>query len=814
MVLEEHVHFFSLDGDWTLTPATTSHSLPARLAEHDRGEEIRLKAVVPGCVHTDLLREGVIDDPYYRDNELSQMWVGETDWVFSRSFRVPAELLQCEYVELVFEGLDTLAEVVLNGRLLGRTDNAFRTWRFDVSDALANGENSIEVRFDAPVPAAARANEQDFYWHTGLGAERLAGINHLRKNQSNFGWDWGPRCATSGIWRPVRLEGVRGGRFAGMRVVQESLSDAAAQLCVQVTCEGVTGAATVRARALLDSHDVAVGTAHVDEHQQSEMSLHIAEPKWWWPNGSGEQVLYTIVCELLDEHGEVLDSRTRRVGLRSIRLVREEDTEGESFRFEVNGRPLYMKGANWIPADTFVTRVSAAHYRRLLEGAVSANMNMLRVWGGGIYEDEVFYDLCDELGLLVWQDFMFACAAYPADKPEFMANVREEAREQIIRLRDHACMALWCGNNEMEQIHPCIGDGEEARAAGAMTWESYEALFDRVLAELVEELHSEGAYWPSSPHTPGAKRGDANEPGSGDAHLWMVWHGRRPFEAYRECEHRFISEFGFQSFPEPQAVARYTAPGDRNVTSRIMEHHQRSPIGNDAIIQYMLEWFRLPSRPDMVLWVSQILQGLAVTYGVEYWRRNAPRTMGTLYWQLNDCWPVASWSSIDWEGRWKALHYMMARAYAPLLLSAVEDAEAGTIRLYVTSDEAQPCETLLTWRMWTVDGEVIALGEEDVDVPASGTVEVVTLEFDEQIGQLGAHTLVFFGELYRGDTRESDVMVTFVRPKHLDLRDPRLSVDRHPGEDGREQWVISAEKPALWVWPDLPGVDMRYSDRF
>lgn len=808
------MEYLSLDGSWTLSSVDGAHA--------------DIPAVVPGCVHTDLLRAELIEDPYYRDNELSQMWVGERDWTFRRTFRVSGSFLANERVELVCEGLDTLARIVVNGSVIGTTDNAFRTWRFDVGDRLHVGENTIEVTFASPVRAGAEKNQERFYWHTGIGAERLEGVNHLRKSQCNFGWDWGPRCATSGIWKPIRLSGISGGRFDHVSVRQEALSADAAALSVAVRCKHTDAPATLRVHVRLGEDDVAVGTAALplDESGASaELSLHIAEPRLWWPNGAGDQPLYAVVCELLNEQGERIDEIIKTVGLRTVRLVREADDWGESFYFEVNGRAIFAKGANWIPADTFVTRIGTEHYEALLSAAAQANMNMLRVWGGGIYEEDLFYELCDRLGLLVWHDFMFACAAYPADQEAFLESVKAEAIEQVRRISHHPCMALWCGNNELEQIHGCIADGDAARAAGAMDWKDYELLFDEVLAGVVNEHAPWIAYWPSSPHTPGAKRADSNDPNAGDAHLWMVWHGRQPFEAYFECEHRFNSEFGFQSFPEPRAVARYAAPGERNITSRIMEHHQRSPIGNDAIVQYMLEWFQLPAHADMVLWTSQILQGLAITYAVEHWRRSAPRGMGTLYWQLNDCWPVASWSSLDWQGRWKALHYMMKRAYAPLLLSTVVDSEGGHITLYVTSDEAAPCETVLSWRMWTTSGEIIALGEEDVDVPAAGTVEVLTLEFDEQIEQLGAHNLILFGELHRGVERESDVVATFVRPKHLDLESPLLHVERsatpesHSGAapevaSRAEQWTITAEKPALWVWPDLPDVELRYSDRF
>ena len=804
--------YLSLDGEWTLKAGTRADDVPGEIRDSNLFRT-GIPATVPGCVHTDLLDAGLIDDPYYRDNELSVLWVGETDWTYRRTFRLDEAFVSSGPVELVCSGLDTLAEIRINGTRVGETDNAFRSWRFPIDTLLSVGENEITVLFTAPVPWARDANEQNFYWHTGMGAERLPGVNHLRKSQANFGWDWGPRLATSGIWKRIGLEALESGRLDDVDIRQTALDDDAAELSVGVSCNGAQDGTTVRVRAKFSGDDVAVATAGVSGCR-AELSLHIAEPRRWWPNGAGPQHRYSIVAELLDTTGAPVDRCEKCIGLRTLRLVREPDDWGESFYFEVNGYPLFAKGANWIPADTLVTRVEASHYRRLLRSAADAHMNMLRVWGGGIYEYDLFYDLCDELGIMVWQDFMFACGAYPAARNEFLENVKAEAREQIRRLRHHPSIALWCGNNELEQIHPCIGDGEDARAAGSMTWDSYEHLFDSLLPDLVAELQPDTAYWPSSPHTPGAKRGDANDPHSGDAHLWMVWHGRQPFEAYRECEHRFNSEFGFQSFPEPAAVAQYAAPGERNITSRIMEHHQRSPIGNDTIVQYMLEWFQLPVRSDMVLWTAQILQGLAITYAVEHWRRSVPRGMGTLYWQLNDCWPVASWSGIDWQGRWKALHYMMMRAYAPLLVSSVENPEKGTITLFVTSDELSPCETRLEWRMWTVDGEIIALGEEDVDVPASGTVEVLTLEFEEQIEQLGAHNLIFFAELFRGETRESDAVATFVRPKHLELRNPALTVRRNQLDGNAESWKLSVERPALWVWPDMPGYELRYSDRF
>ena len=809
------MEYLSLDGRWTLS--TGSHVDVACPVLPDEG----IPAEVPGTVHTDLLAAGRIPDPYVRDQEQQQTWVGRTDWVYRRSFHITPEFLKKDRVELVCEGLDALATLTINGTRVAQTENAFIAHTFDAAPFLSPGENQIEVAFRAPVSAARESQDRRFFWHTGIDQERLSGGNHLRKSQCNFGWDWGPQCATCGIWRSMIVRSFDVASINDVHVRQVELSEESATVHVtaHASSYGETIPAALSVTLRLGGDIVAAGSASCTADSEADeslvlagLSLHVAEPRLWWPNGMGDQPLYELVCDLIDESGDLLDRVVRYVGLRTIRLVRDNDEWGQQFAFEVNGIPVFIKGANWIPADTFPTRLADEQYIHLLDSAVSANMNMLRVWGGGIYESDQFYSLCDERGILVWQDFMFACSAYPADSDDFVDSVVQEISYNIRRLRSHPCIALWCGNNEMEQIHGCISTGSQLDALGAMSRESYTQLFDVRLADLVRRFDPERPYWPSSPHTPGEKRADANDPRSGDAHLWMVWHGRQPFEAYRESGHRFISEFGFQSFPEPQAVAKFAEPEERNITSRIMEYHQRSPIGNDAIIQYLLSWFRLPVGDDMVLWTSQILQGIAVTSGVEHWRRSIPRTMGTLYWQLNDCWPGPSWSSIDWEGRWKALHYMIRNAYAPFLLSAVEDQDDGTVTLFVTSDVGERKWLSLSWRLWTVDGELISLGVEEVDSRVRSTTEVITLDFSEQIEQLGAENVLFYARLFDGDSECSSSVTTFVRPKHLELKDPGIDVTLLDADAGHFQLV--ADRPALWVWGEAIGRDITYSDRF
>jgi beta-mannosidase len=434
---------------------------------------------------------------------------------------------------------------------------------------------------------------------------------------------------------------------------------------------------------------------------------------------------------------------------------------------------------------------------------------MLRVWGGGIYEPDVFYNLCDELGLCVWQDFMFACAAYPAFDRKYLDNVRLEAEDNIRRLRHHACLALWCGNNELEQ--GWVGDKWNETQ---MSWKDYSTLFDKLLPSVVKQLDPERDYWPCSPHSPLGDRKDFNNPNWGDAHLWNVWHGRQPFEWYRTAMHRFVSEFGFQSFPHPLTVESYTQPGDRNITSYIMEFHKRSNIGNPTIFTYMLDWFRLPKNFEMMLWLSQILQGMAMKYAVEHWRRHMPRTMGALYWQLNDCWPVVSWSSIDYFHRWKALHYMAKQFFSPILVSAVEDTEQKSFSIYVSSDLTENKKGKISWQVTDVAGNILLEGEEMLEVPASKSRCVKVVRLPENLRMHNIRDLLFWVEFSVKGKAVSRNFASFARPKHLELRNPEIKVDISRTEKEVAVLTLTARAPALWVWLDVENTNVRFSDNF
>ena len=796
----------SLNGTWTLTKP---------------GDAKPLDAPVPGVVHDALQAAGTIDDPFYRDNENALAWIGETDWLYARTFDVPAEFLASDKIVLRCLGLDTLATIRLNGKKIATTDNMFRTWEFDVRKELRAGENRIEIRFASVIPVINK-NQKKVSLFPTKQPERISGHTWVRKEACNFGWDWGPKLVTAGIWRDIELIAHDTAELTDVLVQQHH---AKKQGKPRVTLDVAIDSKTLTTKRSKLQADVTLtyngkSVAHTRvalSRNKATASFVIETPKLWWPNGMGEQPLYELTVDLLDANESLLDTQTHRIGLRTLGVVRKPDRYGESFHFACNGVAFFSKGANWIPADVFATRVTAGLYEDLLTSAVEANMNMIRVWGGGIYESELFYDLCDELGLCVWQDFMFACSTYPAFEPAFMETVEAEADDAIRQLRHHACLALWCGNNEMEEIA-----GDERRHK-IMPWDEYKSLFDKLLPSRVAKLDPQRDYCPASPHSSLGPRNNSSNHTSGDAHLWHVWHGRAPLEWFRTSYHRFCSEFGFQSFPEPKTVNTYTQPGDRNVASPIMEHHQRTHIGNTRIMHYMVEDFRMPSTFEDTLWLSQILQARAIQIGVEHWRRNMPRCMGALYWQLNDCWPVASWASIDYLGRWKALHYHTRHFFAPVLLSALENAEKKTVELHISADPMPAApkkasnKASLVWTLVTLAGEVLARETQAVEIKPGKTHRAMTVDLAQVTAEFGQGNVILFADLVQRDEVISSTMATLVKPKGLDLQDPKLTVTVQRSDDPGEFHVhLKSKRPALWTFLDFPSdeIDAHYSDNF
>ncbi len=784
-------------------------------------------ASVPGCVHTDLLAAGAVPDPWWRDNEAALDWVWREDWIYRRTFTLSGEDVSAPVLKLCCNGLDTLATVCVNGAEVLRADNMFRVWEVNLRGAARAGENEIEVRFASPLNAmeAGHTNRPLPAWN--IYREAFRGRSYLRKMGCAFGWDWGPVAPTAGIWRGIRV--VAGaGRLSGLpHVRQEHGPGGTVALDVSGAVEGA--GAAVRITLSREGRTVAEAEAPIVDGRFS-CRLEVPEPRLWWPNGMGAQPLYELRAELRAAEGDVLDTGGMRVGLRTVELVRESDAYGTSFAFRVNGRRIFAKGANWIPCDIFPSRVDESVYARLLGDAAESHFNMLRVWGGGIYEHPCFYDLCDELGLLVWQDFMFACSTYPTFDTAFMGNVRAEAEDAVRALRRHPCLALWCGNNEIEQGF-VDWEGDEWRA-GRMPARDYRRLFDEALPDVVAREDGATPYWPGSPHTPGAKRADFNDPTDGDAHAWSVWFGGEPFEAQRRWTFRFMSEFGFQSFPEPRTVEAFTLPGDRALNSWVMDYHQRSGPGNGTILRYLYEWFSPPSGFDDTLWMTQLTQALCIQYAAEHARRIQGRMDGLLYWQFNDMWPAPTWSSVDVYGRWKALQFLARRFFAPVCLSVVESLRHSTMELHVSNHRPDDLHARVHWVLTTAAGGTLSEGSADVSVPSQANRRAAVVDcaewrdgstplpletrFCPHPPRAADRDLVLFAWVEDDGGEVSRTMAFFAKPKHLALGTPQVSVDVDGPDAGAGEWrlTLRTDVPAPWTHLVAEGGGGRFSDNF
>src|ERR1039458_3998111 len=756
------------------------------------GADDWMLATVPGCVHTDLLAAGKIPDPFFRDNEKSLQWIGETNWTFRRGFDVPEEFLKLDRVRLRCDGLDTLATVKINGQEIGRTDNMFRTWEFDVKSALQSGENRIEISFVSPLPLMKeRQSARALYeW---IGPHETPGRAWVRKEPCNFGWDWGPVLITCGIWRDIGLVAFDHARLADVQILQDHSVAGTVGLKIEINSE-TTGTEPLSAIVSVSHAGEILQTKTVElDGGAGRTAIEINDPKLWWPAGMGAQPLYEVAVELRDASGATIDRAVRRIGLRTLKLLPKDKIN--SLRFEVNGVSFFAKGANWIPADPFPNRVSTEKLRRYVADAVAANMNSLRFWGGGYYEDDALFDACDEMGICVWMDFKFACSSYPAFDEHFMDNVRAEAHDQLQRLRHHPCIAVWCGNNEISLMTA------EKWSAKSMARADYDKLFKELLGGQVAKFAPQANFVSGSPDC-------------GDMHYWQVWHGGKPFEAYRTLT-GFMSEFGFQSFPELKTVRAYTTAEDHaSVMTPVMQWHQRSAgNGNERIKDTTLKYFNEPKDFESALWVSQILQATAVKTGAEHWRRSMPQSMGCMFWQYNDCWPVTNWSSVDYFGRWKALQFLARRFYSPLLVSALEIPGRGEIDIYTTSDLGEPRRGTVEWSVTDVTGNEIQRGSLPVEIAPRSSAKVGALNLKREIGRHGITNHLVWLKLVVDGKIESENLVTFVRPKELKLADPQLKTAVASAANGFLV-TVTAAKPALWCWLDLGGMDARYSDNF
>jgi len=753
------------------TPGSLKIPLTSGWKFREKNKDVWYSATVPGSVHTDLLANTVIGDPFYRDNEQKQQWIGKTDWEYRTTFKVNQQTLDRKNLELVFEGLDTYADVYLNEKLLIKTDNMFRTWRVDCAGNLKPGDNTLTIDFRSPINEILPVMAKMKYELPAVNDQGEKTSPHTRKAPYQYGWDWGPRFVTSGIWRPIFLEAWDNARIEDLQITQKQVSKEQADISASIN---IVSTSDSDAEVLLEDvgHKNIVGRKQIKLTRganQVALNFVIRNPALWWPNGLGAHPLYTFRARLFLE-GRLANEHAVRTGLRSLEVRQQDDAWGRSFAFIINGVPVFAKGANWIPADSFPTRITPEKYRWLIKSAADANMNMLRVWGGGIYETEEFYELCDEMGILLWQEFMFACSMYPGNQ-EFLDNVRAEAEDNVRRLRNHPSIVIWSGNNEIETAWFNWG---WKKSLPPSVWDDYQKIFDGVLKEVCSTLDPSRLYWPSSPH--GGLPDDLNSLKSGDTHSWKVWHAAAPFTDYQKEFPRFMSEYGFQSFPQIETVETYTLPEEHDIQSPVMMAHQRHPRGNQLIKEYMLREYPAPRDFESFLYLSQVLQAEGIKIGAEHLRRIMPRNMGSLYWQLDDCWPVASWSSIDYFGRWKALQYYAKRFYSPVLVSPY--AEAKDLKFYIVSDLVRETKGVLNVELRDLEGKKLDATRKDVLVAPLKSLVYLSMPLSDLLKNQDSKNVMIYCELVGLDGKVISSNEFFFEPaKNLMLPTSRINAD-------------------------------------
>ncbi len=753
-------------------------------------------ATVPGDTISALLAARQIPDPYEGRNELDVQWIGREDWVFERSFTVPGQTARAAGLFLNFDSLDTVGRVFVNDRLAGRFANMFRRYRFDVNGMIRPGPNTIRVEFDSPEKTAIAAAAKLPYPIPTAGAPVSSpNRNMLRKVQCHAGWDWGPCLMVSGLYGQAYLGAVSVARIEHVYTVQRHRRGACD---VEVTCEALAPAAGKT------EFEVRLGNGLFRKTVTLTRGLNLLKgtvtvraPQLWWPAGHGAQPLYDLTVRVGD------DTSRKRIGLRTLDVVNEEDKQGMSMLFRVNGRDIFAKGANWIPADAMPARHTRERLDDLLSSAVEANMNMIRVWGGGQYETDDFYELCDEKGLMIWQDFMFSCSLYPAS-PEFLDSVREEAEYQVKRLRDHACLALWCGNNENVGALNWHAESRQNRDRYVI---DYDRLNEGVLGATVDACDPTRIFWPSSPC---GGRGDYSDnwhnDNRGDMHFWSVWHESKSFDAYLKVKPRFCSEFGFQSFPSMSSIRTYAREWERNVTSPVMEHHQKNVGGNSRVVETITRYFRFPAKFDQFIYLSQVQQALAIQTAVRHWRRLRPLCMGALYWQLNDMWPVCSWASLEYGGKWKLLHYAAKRFFAPASASVFVEGDA--VEAWVVNDGPAALRGTLEARVIDFAGRVLWKKRVPVTMRAgaakrTGRWAVADLTPDP--------AAAFLQVTLKADTFNDEQTLFFTEPKRCELQPARIRHTVRKTATGLSV-ELTADKPAFYVSLDPQALRGRFSD--
>lgn len=751
-------------------------------------------ATVPGVVHTDLMDNGIIEDPFFRLNERGLQWIDKEDWIYETTFLLSPEMMEKQNIELVFKGLDTYADVYLNEEKILSTDNMFREWQADIKPYLQTGENKLKVYFHSPIKMdIPKWDALPYHYKASNDQSENGGVFDkkvsvfARKAGYHYGWDWGPRLVTSGIWRPVFIEAWEDARIDNLFIRQKEVNKNRAVITGEIEVEADRDFSKAVVSIADDGSGRVWGSQEVTLKKglnRVAVSFTIKNPKLWWSNGLGEPHLYDFRTDLTINR-QLTDSRTEKIGIRSLKIINQPDKDGKTFYVELNGHPVFAKGANYIPQDNFLPRVTKEKYEKTILDAANANMNMLRIWGGGIYENDLFYDLCDRYGILVWQDFMFACSLYPAEG-ELLENIRREAIDNVKRLRNHACIALWCGNNECNDAWFNWGwkrqYTEQNPEYAQRIWKQFTDQYYVTLPEVVKAYAPESFYWPSSPF---ARTDGGSDDRNGDRHYWDVWHGKQPIEAYNRVRSRFFSEYGFQSFPEFESVKRYAPePTDWDIYSEVMMSHQRGGAHANGLIEtYLLNEYRKPKDFESFLYMNHVLQGDAIKTAIEAHRRDMPYCMGTLFWQHNDCWPVASWASRDYYGRWKAQHYFARQAFRDLLVSPIVDKE-GVLNVFVVSDRLTSCSATLEVTVSKLTGEVINSYRKSVKVPANASRKLFSINLEQALKGTPKEEIFIHARLTDKEKNTYANNYFPVKQKEVDYPKATLSKSIRPVEGG------------------------------
>jgi len=772
------------------------------------GDKEWLPATVPGTVHTDLLDNKKIPDPFYGTNEKELQWIETCNWEYELWFNSNAEIISSYHCELQFEGLDTYAKVYLNDSLILVAENMFRTWSIECNKFMKPEKNHLVIIFES---AVKRGNQEARKNTPTLPGEEKV---YTRKAQYQYGWDWGPRFAGFGIWKPVKFVAWTALRINNVQLSHELLSDSVTEISA-VLDVAADKASMVYIKIVLEG--AAKDSFYFEQPltlpltENIEVDFEINNPMLWSCTGSGKQNLYRVTIQLMDPERESDVFRTS-YGLRKVELVQEKDKPGSSFYFKVNDEAVFMKGANWIPADHFLPRVTKNKYRELLTAAKDANMNMIRVWGGGVYEDDAFYDICDSLGILVWQDFMFACAMYPGDS-SFLANVHSEVIDNVTRLRNHPCIALWCGNNEIDEGWKNWGWQKQYKYSAkdsAAIWKNYLGLFHELIPGLLSQLDPSRPYWESSPSI---GWGHEESLRSGDSHYWGVWWGMQPFEMYMKKTGRFMSEYGFQGMPSMKAIEMFAATGERKLNSAAMKNHQKHPSGFETIEHYMHDWYKKPKDFESYVYISQLLQAEGMKIAIESHRRAKPYCMGSLFWQLNDCWPVTSWSSIDYSGERKAFYYVSRNSFQKYLISVVD---TGTnFSVYVVSDDVIDQKAKLKITVLDFLGNVLSTEVANATALKNASVRCYSNRLDEMRSRYNPFRTVIKLELFKGDTLLTRNLYYLNKPKDLLLEKKDIDVIYDFFNDNSDGILkLTSKNLSKNVYLDTPGHETDFSENY